>query len=154
MFYRISPWALTWDDEKYYLIAYDDAAGKVKHYRVDKMKNLDICEEERKGQKQFEKFDPSELIKKTFGMYGGQDIEVKLLCQNDLAGVVLDRFGRDVWMRPVDENQFVVHVNVVVSPQFFGWLTGVGNHMKIVEPIEVRKAYKKYLEIILEGYGV
>lgn len=154
MFYKISPWVLTWDDEKYYLIAFDDVAGKVKHYRVDKMKHLDICEEDREGQKQFEKFDPSELTKKTFGMYGGMEIGVKLLCHNSLAGVILDRFGKDVWMRTVDENQFIVHVNVVVSPQFFGWITGVGAHVKIVEPMEVREAYRKYLETILEGYRV
>ncbi len=152
--YHISPWGLSWDDENYYLIAFDDVAGKVKHYRVDKMKHLDICEEDREGQKQFEKFDPSELTKKTFGMYGGMEIGVKLLCQNSLAGVILDRFGKDVWMRTVDENQFIVHVNVVVSPQFFGWITGIGAHMKIVEPMEVREAYRKYLETILEGYRV
>lgn len=29
-FYVVSPWALTWDDENYYLVAYDAAAGIIK----------------------------------------------------------------------------------------------------------------------------
>ena len=39
----VSPWALTWDDENYYLVAYDGASGKCKHYRVDKMMKIGKC---------------------------------------------------------------------------------------------------------------
>lgn len=54
-FYVVSPWALTWDDENYYLVAYDAAAGIIKHYRVDKMRDTEILESDRKGKESFKK---------------------------------------------------------------------------------------------------
>ena len=118
--YVVSPWALTWDDENYYLVAYDDEAGIIKHYRVDKMLHISVLETERKGKESFENFDLAAFAKKTFGMYGGVDTEVTLSCASYLAGVILDRFGHDTWMVPVDEKHFRTRVLVSVSPQFFG----------------------------------
>ena len=89
-FYVVSPWALIWDDENYYLVAYDAAAGIIKHYRVDKMRDT-----ERKGEESFKNFDLAAFAKKTFGMYGGVDAEVTLEYRNELAGVVIDRFCND-----------------------------------------------------------
>ena len=86
-FYVVSPWALTWDDENYYLVAYDAAAGIIKHYRVDKMRDTEIVEADRKGEESFKNFDLAAFAKKTFGMYGGADAEVTLECRNELAGV-------------------------------------------------------------------
>ena len=68
-FYVVSPWALTWDDENYYLVAYDAATGIIKHYRVDKMRDTEIMEAERKGEESFKNFDLAAFAKKTFGMY-------------------------------------------------------------------------------------
>ena len=96
-FYVVSPWALTWDDENYYLVAYDAAAGIIKHYRVNKMRDTEILEADRKGEESFKNFDLAAFAKKTFGMYGGVDAEVTLECRNELAGVVIDRFGHDVY---------------------------------------------------------
>ena len=79
-FYVVSPWALTWDDENYYLVAYDAAAGIIKHYRVDKMRDTEILEAERKGEESFKNFDLAAFAKKTFGMYGGVDAEVTQGC--------------------------------------------------------------------------
>ena len=53
----VSPWALTWDDENYYMIAYDSWDGKIKHYRVDKMMRLSIMDEKREGKNLFKDFD-------------------------------------------------------------------------------------------------
>jgi predicted DNA-binding transcriptional regulator YafY len=152
-FYEISPWALTWDDENYYLVAYDDKAGIIKHYRVDKMQHIGILDKERQGKEQFQNFNLAAFAKKTFGMYGGTDQEVVLLCHKELAGVVLDRFGHDIFMHPVDEEHFRAHVLVSVSQQFFGWVTGVGSKMQIEGPENVQLEYKAYLRDILEQYG-
>lgn len=150
--YVVSPWALTWNDENYYLVAYDDKSGKIKHYRVDKMQRMEVLETERKGEEAFRGFDLAEFSKKTFGMYGGRDEVVTLLCGRELAGVVLDRFGTDVWMVPVDEDHFRARVLVSVSPQFFGWVTGIGKNLRIEGPDQVRKEYLEYVENILTGY--
>lgn len=147
--YVISPWSLTWDDENYYLIAYDKNADAIKHYRVDKMKHLSVGEDARLGKERFQNFDLAVFSKKIFGMYGGRDEEVTLLCHNSLVGVILDRFGKNVMLIPKDEEHFHVKVLVAVSPQFFGWVTGVGVKMKIAKPESVKNEYREYLLKIL-----
>ena len=151
-FYVVSPWALTWDDENYYLVAYDEVAGIIKHYRVDKMQRTKILKTDRKGEESFKNFDLASYAKKTFGMYGGIDAEVTLECKNELAGVVIDRFGHDVWLIPQGEDYFKIRVLVSVRPQFFGWITGIGPGMKIIGPKDVKNQYKEYLLNVLENY--
>ncbi len=153
VFYTVSPWALTWDDANYYLIAYDEAADCIKHYRVDKMQDTDVLEKDRIGKERFQDFDLAEFGKKTFSMYGGRDEEVTLVCENDIVGVILDRFGKEVTIVPVDEKHFRVRVLAAVSPQFFGWVAGIGDKMCIGAPEHVKEAYREYLLHILEGYG-
>ena len=85
-------------------------------------------------------------------MYSGRDVKVTLLCDNYLAGVIFDRFGKEPFIIPVNENQFKANVLVSVSPQFFGWVAGVGKGMEILGPQDVRNEYKKYLEEILDKY--
>ncbi len=151
-FYIVSPWRLTWDNENYYLIAYDEEAGKIKHYRVDKMQKMQILKTERKGQTAFEETSLTAFGKKTFGMFGGKDKEVTLFCRNELVGVVIDRFGQDIWMVPEGKNHFRAKMMVTISPQFFGWVTGIGSKLQIEGPEEVQKEYKDYLNDILKGY--
>ena len=150
--YQVSPWALTWDDENYYLIAFDEAAGIIKHYRVDKMLKIGLTDEERVGRDSFEDFDLAAFSRKTFGMFGGPDANVVLRCKNGLAGVIIDRFGREISLVPEDGEHFHVHVTVAVSPQFFGWVTGIGPGIEIASPADVREAYGAYLADILSKY--
>ena len=152
MIYEISPWALTWDDENYYLVGYEESTDKIKHYRVDKMQDMEISEKGRAGQDKFQNFDLAAFSRKTFGMFGGQDTNVTLSCENRLIGVVIDRFGRDLMIVPKTDGTFRAHVVVTVSPQFFGWVTGIGSGMKIAGPESVRKEYMEYLSNIMEGY--
>ena len=150
-FYVVSPWALTWDDENPPPPPYDETADLIKHYRVDKMKSMDLLTERRLGRERFEDFDLAAFAKKTFGMYGGEDRDVTLRCHNSLAGVVLDRFGHDVMMIPDGVEHFRVTVRVSVSRQFFGWLTGIGENMQLIQPAETREAYRQYLAQLMEG---
>lgn len=150
--YNVSPWALNWDDENYYLIAYDNLAGRVKYYRVDKIKQITILEEKRQGREHFEKFNTADFSKKTFGMFAGEEQEVTLECREKLIGVIIDRFGTDVSVRRIDDEMFRVRVNINVSPQFFGWLTGLGSDVIMTSPENVVEEYRKYIREILEKY--
>ena len=47
---KMEPSTLSWDDENYYLVAYDATVGIIKHYRVDKMWDTEILEADRKGE--------------------------------------------------------------------------------------------------------
>lgn len=149
--YRVSPWTLLWKDENYYLAAYDEAADMIKHYRVDKIDDVEVLPDSRVGQKQYEKLDLAEYMNKTFGMYGGDTLDVVLTFPEKLVGVVIDRFGKDVNIRPV-ENGLRARVKVVVSPPFFGWLSTVGKEIKIVSPQNVKKQYTKWLQNLLSEY--
>ena len=148
--YVVSPWTLTWDDENYYLVAYDAAAEKIKHYRVDKMQEIRVTGEGRLGKENFTNFDLAAFARKTFGMYGGEDRKITLEGENHLVGVVIDRFGTDVMIHPHDEKHFHAGVTVTVSPQFFGWLAGIGKGMRISWPEDVREEYKQYLQEIID----
>ena len=151
--YHISPWGLSWDDENYYLIAYDSEAGIIKHYRVDKMLKIELSVEKREGKEQFQHFDIAAYSKKTFGMFAGKEETVTLRCDRSLTGVMIDRFGKDVAMRKIDENTIQARVNVAVSRQFFGWITGLGNIVKIEAPERVVEQYRDYLGEIIERYS-
>ncbi len=151
-FYQVSPWILTWDDENYYLIAFDDTAGIVKHFRVDKMLQIGLTNELRVGKAQFENFDIAAYSKKTFGMFAGEEQTVSLVCENSFIGVMVDRFGQEVSIRPQDDKYFRARLHVNLSPQFYGWLCGLGTGVSIVEPKAVADAYAKYLGKILERY--
>ena len=150
--YLVSPWALTWDDENYYLVAYDSEAGMIKHYRVDKMDGIALTDLSRDGQAQFERFDMAVYARKIFGMFGGEEETVKIRFSNRLAGVVADRFGRDAFISRADSETFYATVSVAVSPQFFSWLFGLGEGVELLGPIEIRRQYRHYLERVLKKY--
>ena len=149
--YIVSPWALTWDDENYYMVGYEEASGKIKHYRVDKMQEIRVTEESRLGRENFKDFDLAAFARKTFGMYGGEDRKITLEGENHLVGVVIDRFGTDVMIHPHDQEHFHAGVTVTVSPQFFGWLAGIGKGIRISWPEDVREEYRQYLQGIVES---
>ena len=152
-FYEVSPWALLWEDENYYLIAFDSFYNEIRHYRVDKMLKIFCTEEVREGKEYFEKFNLAEYSKKNFGMFSGEEEMVKLQVHKDLIGVIIDRFGKDVMIVPAGEPDFRINVKVAVSPQFFGWIFGLGDKIKILGPEmvvarmreEIRKVNALYL---------
>ena len=152
-FYEISPWALTWDDENYYMVGYDSKQGIIKHYRVDKMIKISCTEDKREGSDVFESFDITAYSKKSFGMFAGEEEHVKLLMDNSLVGVVIDRFGKDVRIIKVDDNHFTVTVNVAVSKQFFGWVFALGKDAKIIGPDKVVADYQAMVKEILDNYN-
>ncbi len=143
-----------WDDENYYLVAYDATDGKIKHYRVDKMLSISVTKEQRLGQEQFKRFDMPRYTKSLFGMYGGEQVKVMLEARNDMVGVIIDRFGKDVMIAPVDSERFRVNVDVSMSNQFLGWIMAVGDGVKIVGPDKVVEKMRAEVRRLAEQYGV
>ncbi|HHZ06199.1 MAG TPA: WYL domain-containing protein [Clostridiales bacterium] len=150
--YVVSPWALTWDDENYYMIGYDVQNDKVKHYRVDKMISISLTDEPRLGQENFQQFDIGNYAKKIFGMFGGQEETIRLQVNKRLVGVVVDRFGTQINIEPKNEDSFIVTIDVLVSPQFFAWLFGLGEDVIMLSPDTVIKQYKKQIKKISKQY--
>ena len=149
--YVVSPWALTWDDENYYMIAYDSEEGKIKHYRVDKMRKITVLPEKREGKELFKEFNLAAYAKKSFGMFGGEETTVKLAFKDELVGVLIDRFGKDIPIHPAKrEGWSVTHVTVALSDQFLGWIFSLGRNVKIEGPKEVVDKFQSELEALRE----
>ena len=119
---------------------------KIKHYRVDKILRIQMSKEEREGKEHFQKLDMADYAKKSFGMFGGKEQTVKLLVHNSLAGVIIDRFGKDIMMIPEDEQYFTVNVDVHISRQFLGWVFSLGEQVRILKPTEVVVEMKKEIK--------
>lgn len=144
--YEVVPLSLAWEDENYYLIATED--GTIKHFRVDKMDNLLIAN----PSPSTERFDTADYTKGVFSMYGGERANVRLVVNNSLASVIIDRFGKDITMIPCDEQSFSVNVNVAVSPQFYSWIFGLSDKVRIESPAFVREGMREYLEKVHKLY--
>ena len=135
--YQVSPWSLLWDDENYYLVAFDAQDGIIKHYRVDKIVQLSILEEARGGKAAFREFDAAKYTRGMFGMFGGEQMRVTLECRNEMAGPLLDRFGKEISIIPLDAEHFTAHVDVLASRHFLAWIVALGDGVRITGPAEL-----------------
>ncbi len=151
-YYVVSPYALTWDDENYYMVAYETASDSIRHYRVDKMTNIATVDEPRDGAAAYRSLDMAMYSRKVFGMFSGTEERVKLRFTNRLVGAVLDRLGQDVSIIPDGDDHFTVSADVIVSPQFFAWLCGFGADAKLLSPASAAEQMKAYIEEIAALY--
>lgn len=150
--YLVSPYALSWDDENYYLITFSTKYNDFTHYRVDRMTDIDLIDEERDPLPDREHFDIAEYTKKVFNMFGGEEVMVQLQFDNLLVNAVIDRFGKDVVIGKMDESSFYIWIKVAVSSTFFAWVSQFGNKVKILSPVSVLEQYKLHLSGILDQY--
>ncbi|KON87573.1 transcriptional regulator [Sporosarcina globispora] len=128
--YRVKPLALTWVNDFYYLIAYYFAKEEIRHYRIDRLRNVNITEE----QFAYELFDVSKYVSSTFHMYAGSEEWIKIRFHNDLINVIIDKFGRDADIRKLDEDHFVLTAKAIVSNGLVKWLLNWGNQAKVLSP--------------------
>lgn len=151
--YEVSPWALSWDDENYYLIAYDSVEDKIKHFRVDKMLRITITDKRREGKEHFKQFDMGRYAKKMFSMFAGEEKVVTLECVNTMVNVIIDRFGKDIPITQIDEEHFRAKVKVAVSKQFLAWVISLGEGVKITGPTEVVEEIREEIKRLVKQYS-
>ncbi|MEE0692020.1 MAG: WYL domain-containing protein [Lachnospiraceae bacterium] len=150
--YVISPWHLVWDAENYYMIGYDSYSEMIKHFRVDKMLRISSTDEKREGQKKMKELNIAAYSRSLFGMLGGESKHVTLECHNSMAGIIIDRFGKDTPMMKKDDEHFMAHVDVIPSDQFLGWIIGLGGGVKITHPTTVVERIEEVLTKQLLAY--
>ena len=148
--YTVSPWALLLDNENYYLLAFED--GTLKHYRVDKMLDIFVIGTPREGRALFEKLNMAAYTDAHFGMFSGESSRVRLCFDNSLAGVAIDQFGSDAMLVPYDEGHFTVTIQTAVNVQFYGWLSGLGDKVRILEPQSAADGMREHLKAVLRLY--
>ena len=149
---EVSPYALCWREENYYLVGYYGKYDGVTNFRADKIEKVEILDEKRIEPPK--DFNLNEYTKKRFGMFSGSDLRVTLRVHNSLSGVIFDRFGKSitVYNDDTDENYFVINQPVTASPVFYGWICQFGEKMEILAPDNIRKDFKDYIKKIYNIY--
>ncbi len=147
--YKLTPYGLIWDSENYYLAGWDELRKEVRHYRVDKM--ADIMVIGAKGHPRG-RWTAEGYTRKHFGMFSGIPCQLRLRCENRLAGVVIDRFGMEVSLVPDGENHFTATVDLVVSPPLWGWLFGLGPGVEVQGPDWAVEQFAARLAELAERY--
>lgn len=150
--YTVSPFAMLTDEDNYYLAAYDEKSDIIRHFRADRMENTHIEKQSRKGKEKFDKQNYLGGGVMMFSMYSGAAEPVTLRFKNELSHVVIDRFGKNALLAPYDSEHFDVNSNIMISPQFFGWLCGLSDGVKIISPKNVADEYAGYLQNVLKTY--
>ena len=151
--YVISPYALMEDDENYYLIGFDGPAGIIKHFRVDKMTDLQDAGGGRDGGEVFAGLDMAAYTDTHFGMFSGAVTAVRLEFADELAGAVIDRFGREAILVPAEPGRFTVTVNAAVSEPFLGWLCSFGARVRVLAPESAVEAMRRHAAAIAALYS-
>ena len=147
--YRVSPYGLIWNNDNYYLVAYDSETRQMRHYRVDKMAEISVTRLPREGADEYSDFDIASYGQKHFSMYSGKEMTVTLRAKSSMAGVVLDRFGQDVILVPDGTEFFTVSIPLVLSPQFFGWLFALEPDVTLAAPRHAVEEYQERLRLAL-----
>ena len=149
--YQVSPWALVWNNENYYMVAFDSNAGAIHHYRVDRMMSISTTNKPRQGREAYRDADTAQYTRKFFGMYDGDITEITLNCSESITNAVVDMFGTDVKFEPQpDGKTFNVTVEVAVSPVFLSWVFMLGDKIKIVSPNSVKSQLVSMAESVVD----
>ncbi len=150
--YKVSPYALLLTDGNYYLMAFDDESHKMKTYRVDRMRDVQYTDEPREGSKEFAAIDFKSYTKRVFGMFEGERRHITILCANNLLDTMIDRFGtKAAHYSKKDEEHFVIMTEVDLSDQFFSWVCGFGDRVKILDS-DIAAQFTAYLDRIRKQY--
>jgi len=147
--YKVSPAFLLRNDENYYLVAFDEDSEQIRHYRVDKIISAQMLNENRSGAEEISTLNPQEYAKQHISMFAGEERIITIRFAKNLIGVVLDKFGSGIDIRQDGETHVKARISVAVSPQLYGWLTGIGASISF--PEQEAQKYKEYLESIIKG---
>lgn len=148
---KVSPFGLQFDSDRYYMIAFDTLAGIIKHYRVDKMCNVEIIDEERDGEEHFCNFDIARYTNATVKMFAGTPENVMLEFEEEYAGVIIDKFGMNLKFIPTSESRYSVMINAALTPTLYSWIFTFGGKVTILAPEKAINEYKLQLEESLKA---
>ncbi len=143
MRYEMSPYTLAWEDENYYCVGWYEKYGKVSSFRVDRMEDIQLTDApaQKRG-----RFNVTDYSRKVFGMFTGEVVTADLKFDRSLISVVMDKFGQNVRIKKLDDDNFRITVEVNVSPTFFGWMFQFGKKAQILGPDDLKQAYKAQIE--------
>ena len=147
-YYHVEPYALIWQNDYYYLIGRFQKTGEMRHYRLDRIRNIEITDAV------FKKacFDLKSYVNQSFHMFAGEEIRIKIQFNQDLVNVVLDRFGHDADIKKTGDGHFVLATKAKLSDGLINWILTWGNKAKVLEPQHLVKDVKEKIEQMMENY--
>ncbi len=152
----VSPYALIWSEDHYYLVCNNEKYDNLMNLRIDKIKHLEIT---KKRARHFSEvsdykhhFDSAEYASKLFNMYSGEPKPIELICHNNILEPILDRFGENVKIQRADDEHFALRTNVAVSDGLVAWIVQYGNRIKVKSPNDLVHMIKKHARELLEEY--
>lgn len=149
----VSPFALLWDNGNYYMYAYNSDSKKFMTYRVDRMDTIRLDEIGRDGEAEYDQKHITNRQTVVFDMYStGKAHRVEFRCNNRITDAIIDQFGENTLLSPIDETHFKTVVSVELSPPFYAWVSTFGRSIKIVSPAEAVDGIKKFLQKACEMY--
>lgn len=143
--YSVSPYALLWNNDTYYLVGFHEHRQQIAKFRVDRIDGLELTQQS--SVKKPRGFNVTEYFSQEFSMLTGKTRHVTLLCENALMNSIIDRFGEDAPTQIVDKSHFTVEATVDLSSNFYGWVFASGGKMKITAPQEAVDGFQRMLEI-------
>ena len=151
--YRVcTPYALVWDKDRYYLVAWNDYRQCYSNYRVDRMEYIQPIDEPARPLDKG--FNMMEYISAHFSMFSGEAAEVKLRCSNSIASSIFDRFGMDIRLTDRDDTSFCITPTSVPTGPFYAWVFQFDGNIEILGPSKVRDEYISWLKKTLKAHGV
>ena len=152
--YIVNPVNLVYTNDNYYLIGYHDNHNAVTTYRVDRMQDVEVTDEDINAAARPQSLDVFEHRKQAFSMFGGESVEVSFEADKSILDVIYDKFGEDLPVYCKPDNRVTFSAAVQLSPVFFGWCCMLGEKLKIVGPDSVVKAYINYIDGIISDYKI
>ncbi len=154
--HKISPYAMTWQDDHYYLIGNNEKYDNLMHMRIDRIKKVEILTERSRHFSEVsdytDTFDVVDYTQKLFSMFGGELSRIKLRCKKNILEQLTDRFGKKIFFTNVTNDTFDISVNAVISEGLVTWLMNYGDRVEVIEPQNLRQKITERAEKILSIY--
>lgn len=153
----ISPYALTWQDDHYYVIGNYEKYDNLIHLRLDRMYKVEITDMPQRHFSEVSEytdyFDTPDYTAKLFGMHGGEIYDIELKCSKKITEQVADRFGEDIFIKKVTDEDFCFTVRAALSDALVSWVISYGDRVKVLEPQILRDMVVNRTENVLGLYN-
>ena len=148
--YVVTPVGITYDEGFYYLTAWNDEAGEMYEFRLDRMGEVAVSHEKATRNDEIAHYRFNEDEYAYFGRFDGEQVTATLEVDAEKVEIILDRFGDAAQIIPVDDETAHAVVKVRKSPAFFGWVAGMDNTVRIAKPKKLLEEYRTYLRGLIE----
>lgn len=147
--YVVSPYAMVWVQDRYYLISNMKGKEGLTHFRLDRIRDVRIEDGNIRPANEVseyeEGFDAADYASKCLNMFGGEIKKITLRCHMDLLNEFFDRFGDDIPVRKDGDEYFIARIEAAASMGLVNWVSQFGARVEVLEPEELRKEVGEYL---------